>query len=373
MFFFLLKYSLKETLKNYSAVFWTLVFPFLMASIFGFTFGKFDENKMKLDAIPIMIEDEMYEKVFREIKMEGRPIFDILPYHEPQNTMKEGKIDGFLQGKGKDVTVRLRQGSIYASIIYNVANQINHSFLAVEEILKYPENFEKLESLAEGIAKSNEIEIANGMEGKNKKRAVSYFYSLLAMICLGGMSFGVFSVESSNIVGDVKAARRRLVSPISRAQFILADVANSFLVSTTFSVLLFAYIRYGWKIDFGDNAKVILAILLGNLMAILLGMLVALLFKGKSDTKVSISAAFYVFSSALSGMMVSDLAGFVNHKAPFLNHINPGTVLTKLFTSLYLYEDVSRYYLYLGNLLIYIFVCFVLVLFLLRRRNYDSI
>lgn len=373
MFRFLLKYSLKETTKNYSAVFWVLAFPFILATIFGFVFGKLDENKMKLDPVPIMIEDEMYAKVFREIKMEGKPIFEILAYQEPKIAMKDGKINGFLEGKGRDVKVSLKQGSLYSVIIYNVANQINHSFLAVEEIVKKPENFEKLENLANDIAKSNEINIANGMEGKNKKRAVSYFYSLLAMICLGGMTFGVYSVESSSVVSDVKAARRRLVSPVSRAKFILSDVANSLIVSTGFSLILFVYIRYGWRIDFGDNAKVVVGILLGNLMAILLGMLVALIFKGKSDTKVSIAASFYVFSSALSGMMVSDLAGFINHRAPILNHINPGTVITKLFTSLYLYEDGSRYFLYLYNLIIYILVSFLFVLFLLRRRNYDSI
>lgn len=373
MFFFLLKYSVKETVKNYSAVFWTLAFPFLMATFFGFAFGNYDENKMKLERIPIMIEDEMYEKIFREIKMEDKPVFDILPYHEPQAAMKEGKIEGFLRGKGQDVKVSLKQGSHRSVLIYNVANHINRNFIAIAEILENPENYKKIENLAQDISESHDIKIANGMEGKNKKRAVPYFYALLSMVCLGGMAFGVYSVESSSVVSDVKAARRRMVSPVSRARFIIADVANSLLVSASFSLILFAYIRYGWKIDFGSDGKVITGILLGNVMAILLGMIVALLFKGKTDTKISISAAFYVLSSSLSGMMVSDIAGFINHRAPILNHLNPGTVLTKLFTSLYLYEDKSRYFIYLGNLMIYILVTFVFVLILLRRRNYDSV
>lgn len=373
MFFFLLKYSLKETLKNYSAVFWTLAFPFLLATFFGFTLGKLDETKMKLDPIPVMIEDEMYEKIFKEIKLEEKPVFSVLPYKEPEKNLKDGKIDGFIKGNGKNVKVSLRQKTLKATIIYNVANHINHSFLAVEEIMKKPENYEKIKNLAEDIAKSGEISIANGMEGKNKKKGVSFFYALLAMICLGGMSFGVYAVEASSIKSDVKAARRRMASPLSRAKFIMVDFVNSFLVSGSFSLILFAYMKYGWKIDFPENGKVILGILLGNILAIFLGMLVALILKGNTDTKISISAAFYVFSSALSGMMVSDLAGFISHKLPLVNHINPATVLTKLFTSLYLYEDGSRYFVYLGNLVIYIGIVLLFVLFLLRRRNYDSI
>lgn len=375
MFWFLVKYSLKEAIRSKATMFWTLLFPFVLATVYGAVLLNLDDKKMMVEPIPIMVEDKNYKMVFDKITLEeGKPMFEVKAYENPEESLKEGKIIGFIKGSGKEAEVVLKQGDVKATILYNMTNRINHTYQAVEEIMKEEENREKLASLFNDISKSGEIEIKNGMEGKNKKRFVSYFYSLMAMICFGAMSFGVVVVEDNSVISDRKSARRRAVSAISKSKMIFADFVASILVNLTSTLILFVYIRYGIGVEFGgDNLKILAGLILGNIMAILMGMLVSLSIKAKTDTKISISAVFYVFSSALAGMMVTSVSGFINDKMPIVNHINPATILTKMFTSLYLYEGSEMYFKYFLNAGVFCIICLGLVMLLMRRRSYDSI
>ena len=63
----------------------------------------------------------------------------------------------------------------------------------------------------------------------------------------------------------------------------------------------------------------------------------------------------------------------VDKNVPFINKINPASMITDGFYALYYYESLDRYYFDIISLLIFAFVMILVSVFSLRRQKYDSI
>ena len=72
-------------------------------------------------------------------------------------------------------------------------------------------------------------------------------------------------------------------------------------------------------------------------------------------------------------MMNASTAGFITNNIPLLNYINPATVLTRMFTSLYLFDDARVYMYSIMNILLISLVLFIGGAIFARRNSNDSI
>ena len=73
--FHLIKYSIRVKLRNFETIFWPLVFPLLMATLFYFAFGRIEEADFETVRTAVVMEkdssDKLQENLENMVKSEG--------------------------------------------------------------------------------------------------------------------------------------------------------------------------------------------------------------------------------------------------------------------------------------------------------------
>ena len=63
----------------------------------------------------------------------------------------------------------------------------------------------------------------------------------------------------------------------------------------------------------------------------------------------------------------------VDKNVPIINKINPASMITDGFYSLYYYDTLDRYFFNIASLLVFALIMITISYFSLRRQKYDSI
>lgn len=63
----------------------------------------------------------------------------------------------------------------------------------------------------------------------------------------------------------------------------------------------------------------------------------------------------------------------VDKNIPIVNKLNPASMITDGFYSLYYYDTLDRYFFNIASLLIFALIMLTISYFSLRRQKYDSI
>ena len=72
-------------------------------------------------------------------------------------------------------------------------------------------------------------------------------------------------------------------------------------------------------------------------------------------------------------MMGITMKYIVDKNIPIVNKINPASMITDGFYSLYYYDTLDRYFFNIASLLIFALIMIAISYFSLRRQKYDSI
>ena len=105
----------------------------------------------------------------------------------------------------------------------------------------------------------------------------------------------------------------------------------------------------------------------------LFGVAIATLIKVNENTKIGILIGVTMLGCFLSGMMGITMKYIIDKNLPVLNKINPASMITDGFYSLYYYETPERFYFNIISLLIFSALMIFISLQGLRRQKYDSI
>lgn len=63
----------------------------------------------------------------------------------------------------------------------------------------------------------------------------------------------------------------------------------------------------------------------------------------------------------------------VDKNIPIINKLNPASMITDGFYSLYYYDTLDRYFFNIASLLVFALIMITISYFSLRRQKYDSI
>jgi ABC-2 type transport system permease protein len=87
----------------------------------------------------------------------------------------------------------------------------------------------------------------------------------------------------------------------------------------------------------------------------------------------AITTSFTLISTFLSGMMIVEIKGLIVKKVPIVPYINPVSLISDSFYSLYYYDDLDRFYVN-TSILLFMSVALGVISYLgLRRKTYASI
>ena len=118
---------------------------------------------------------------------------------------------------------------------------------------------------------------------------------------------------------------------------------------------------------------IILLAFVGSLAGLSLGIFIATFLKANDNVKMGILIAITMLGCFLSGMMGITMKYIVDTNMPIINKMNPASMITDGFYSLYYYDTLDRFYFNVGSLSLFTLLMILLSMYQLRRQTYDTI
>lgn len=387
MLFHNYKYAMKTLFKNKPLIFWTFAFPLILGTLFSMAFSDIEKEE-RLKTIPIAIvkeasnQNSMITNIFEHLKTGEEPMFQI-SYEDEKDAkalLENKKIDGYLI-LSEPLKLIVKENGINQTILKFVTEEIiqteevmrNVVALEIEDKNMLTENlYQSVYLKLEKWKEENQIELVN-ISNKNLSYTMIEFYTLIAMTCLYGGMLGLYLINQ-NLANQSANGKRISVSPTLKGKVIITNALAGYTVQLIGIALLFFYTICFLKIDYGENIFfIVLLTLIGCFAGLSLGIMIASVFKTNENTKTGIVIAFTMLCCFLSGMMGITMKYMVDKNIPILNQINPASMITDGFYSLYYYDTLDRYYFNIFSLCIFSILMLALSIRSLRRQTYDSI
>lgn len=371
----LLKYSFLSKVRNFNIIFWPLVFPLVLGTFFYFAFGNINEADFQTVPVAVVKKDTADTFFLTYLDQVEKSSPDLLkaeemPEKEALEALQDKKIKGIYY-VGKDPSLTVAGTGMEESILQTVLDSCGNTRATITNIMK--KNPQMDMKTMKTLLSSQDLVKEVSLGGRTIDGNVQFFYALIAMACLYGCFIGFGS--SIGIQANITPlAARRCVTPTHKLKLILTDQLASFALGYVDVIILILYLRYILNLDFqGQMGKMLVVSFFGSLIGVSMGMFVGSLGKMQEGAKIGIMLGISMVSSFLAGLMNGNMKDIVEKSAPFVNRINPASLIADAFYCINVYDDTARYYRSLATLVV---MCVVLVMasfFMVRRERYDSI
>ncbi len=167
--------------------------------------------------------------------------------------------------------------------------------------------------------------------------------------------------------------KRMTVSPVKKGSYIVSGLAVVVMLNVLANLLLLAYLNWILKISlFTDYPASIGLILAGNLVGITMGVWIGSNSRISPQLKTGLGIGIPLFLSSLAGMMSVNIKTMVMRYLPWLDQINPVSIMT---SGLYRVNLLGNHNYYGRGIFILLGLGAAFALLsirALRRRSYDS-
>lgn len=393
MFIHNFKYAFKTLSRNRILIFWTFAFPIILGTFFKMAFSNI-ENSEKLEIINIAIienqdfkENEIFKEAFKTLSDENNEdrLFNTkyTTEEEAKKLLEEDEIDGFIILKEDEPKVVFKESGINQTILKYVTEEIIGTSnivgnLAEDEIKKeimsgnYNIDYEKIYKNLVDLAENQETKI-NNISSNNLSYTRIEFYTLIAMACLYGGILGMVAINQ-NLANMSNNGKRVSVAPTPKVKVILSSVLASYITQLIGLLLLFLFTIFILKVDFGNNLPLIILLAIsGSFAGLSMGLSIGTIFKTNENIKTGIVVSVTMLGCFLSGMMGITMKYIVDKNLPIINKINPASMITDGFYSLYYYDTLDRYFFNIVSLIVFAVIMIGISFYSIRRQKYDSI
>ena len=380
-------YSLKVLLKNKMLIFWTFAFPILLGIFFNMAFSDIEKNE-KLDIINIAIidsesSDNVFKETFKKFNDETQ-MFNInyTNLEDAKKLLENKKITGYII-PNDNVNITVSSNGVNETILKYVVDEINSnkeiskdlSKIEIDNQIKegnYNIDYQKIYKNINNLFSSNTVKL-NNISNKNLSYTMIEYYTLIAMTCLYGGIISMF-ITNYKLANMNSIGKRTSISPIHKGKMLLGSLLASYIIQLLGITLLFIFTIFVLKVDYGNNLLlVVLLAICGSLAGLSLGVMVATTIKSNENTKTGILIAITMLGCFLSGMMGITMKYIVDKNIPIINKINPVSMITDGFYSLYYYDTLDRFFFNIISLLLFSIIMFIISYNGLRRQKYDNI
>lgn len=355
--------------RDRSELFWGLLFPVIMATLFFVSFGiGMDPEKMSAVPAGLVSEENGMFETFLTGMDEGILDLEKMDGEQALDALRAGKISGVFYG-GSKPSLTVAASGIEESILQTLLSSYLEHETMMEQIAK--EHPEKLFAAAAQLSGYPDLLEHVTATGRSMDTNLGYFYALIGMACLFG-TFGGLDTSVEIRADQSALAVRRSVAPVHRLKLVLSGMLANFTLQFASVCLLLLYLNM-LGLSFGDKWFLLLPVCaLGSLTGVAFGIFVGSL-KMRYGFKVGILVSSSLAMSFLAGLMFVNMKDIVEHHAPIINRVNPAALIADAFYSVAVYDNPARYAVNLA-LLAAITVLLTAVSFLrLRRERYESI
>lgn len=367
--------KVKSILNDRVQLFWSLVFPLLLGTMFYFTFGTllFNEETPLIKAAAVRDGGNEYFGIMLDALSGGDdPLLDIV-YAQKDDALKRlkgGEVHGvFIIGEEPKLIVS--GNGVEQTVLGSLLNRYASMESTIKKIID-ERGYQNIAAVTEDAAGGGFVErrdlntTANGVWREN-------FYALIAMTCLYAGYFGLICAARLQ-PGSSGVGLRRAVSPVPKSRLILSDALAALLAGFCIVLLLIFYIGVVLKVDLGRNTgAIILTGLAGAYVGVMLGMFIGVAVRAAREKKDFLLTSLSLILCFFAGLMYPTMRLMMEHSLPWFNRINPAALITDSFYALDAYGAGRRFY---GNI-ITLFVIgaglTALSVLILRRKKYADI
>lgn len=372
-----IKYRCKCFLKNKTLVFWTMVFPIALSTMFYFVFYDMEMDQ-KIEPFKVAVVDEGNENLKQLIDELSDKKSDNYILNVTFTDKKEG--NELVKNENVEAMVILSDTpeiksinmSYNVTIMKSILNTYQRVYSQVGHIAQ--NNPQVLATLSMNELMDANLVIHNkDSKGSEGNMNTVYFYTALSLLCMYGALWG--ATISSDLQGNQsKRAARLNIAPVSKRKLLLVDFALAYLIiAVEMGVLLF-YLQNILGVSFGNDLALVIPLCLSGILTTLsCGMLVGSSVRLSWQSKIGLISGGSVILNAFAGMMGTGVPYIVDTYLPFMRYINPADLISRGFSILYYYEDISPIYMNIIILLITGIVLSAIVYIKIRRESYASI
>lgn len=376
MFLRIYGYGLKQCVREKYLIFWSVLFPIILGTLFKVSFGDMNEREFMFSQIPVAyVEEEHSQEAFRAVLTDLEEENELIKVQEvsgkeAETLLREKEVKGIFWN-GESITLTVTEEGTDTSILKSIQEQYEKTVGGFAEIAA--EHPECLQTAAESVGKEWNYLEENSITHRDMDMMMDYFYALIAMNCLYGCFAGVSCAAAFKANLTSLGARRNAAST-NRFVILLADICAK--ITTQFGCTLFGavYLKYVLKVKLGDDMlRIMLMILVGSAIGVMTGVFVGSIGKIKRTVREGICIGVTMVECFLAGLMASGMYQLVETYAPVMNRVNPAALIVKAMYSLNIYETYTRYnQCMIGLLLITVILCAGSYL-MVRRERYASI
>mgnify|MGYP003798317455 FL=1 len=380
MFMHMYKYRLRCLGRDRQMVFWTFVFPLILATLYHFAFGQLmgrQETFSPVKAVVIASDAYRQNVPFRQALSamsgpgEGQLIeLTVTDDREARRLLEDGAVAGVIT-VGDSVELIVRQSGIEQSILKAILDEYAHTYATITGILE--EHPADPAGLLREIGQRRSYTQQISFSSAEPDTVLNVFYALIAMTCLYGGFWGLRN--TTDVQADLSPqGARRSVAPTHKLGVVLCDLAAALTIGLAEVAVLLAYLAVVLRVSFGNQVSyALLTCLTGCIAGVSLGVFIGTFARKGEDVKTAILIGSSMTMSFLAGLMIVNMKDIIARRAPFLSYINPATLITDAFYSLYVFDNHRRFFLNVGLLILISSVMCILSVLRLRRDRYASL
>lgn len=373
----LMKYNVKINIRNFNIIFWPLIFPIILGTLFYFAFGQMKEADY--ETVPVALVqmkgqpgDAIFQKFLKELgKDEKKPIkAEPMTEKEALRALKEKKVSGIYYATDTP-SLTVGGSGMEESILQSILDSYINGKQTMENIAKsHPEG---LRAAAAQLKNYHGMVREVSLGGKSTNGNAQFFYALIGMACIYGcfIGFGSALFLQANLTA---LAARRCVTPTHKLKLILSELAVSFVMHFINVVILILYLRYVLHMEFqGQMPQMFLVAFVGGIFGVSMGIFISSILKWSEGAKIGVLLGISMILSFLAGLMNVQIKVSVDQAFPLVNRINPVALISDAFYCINIYNDPVRFR---NSLLTLAAITVVLTLgafLVVRRERYDSI
>lgn len=377
----LFRYRFLQTIRNFSIMFWALVFPLILGTFFYLSFGNaglestgesgWDEIKVSVVRKDSSSENaRAFEEFLTQMDGEMLDIQDISTEEEALKALDEETISGIFYVK-ETPSLTVAKSGLNESILTSVLETFNQNSAMFQKIaMAHPE---KLTDAAAAMSDYRSATLEVSLGGKDLNPNVQYFFALVAYACLSGAFLGVQSSVDGQANISVLGARRS-ITPTHKLTLVMIDMAVLFIIHFFNILILCLYITKVLKISLGnDIGSLLLVDFMGSMIGVCLGVAIGCLARISFGLKMGVCVLLTLFPGFLAGLMFGNMKNIIELHCPIINRINPAAVLSDAFYCMGIYNDMERFTRCLLILAVMSVLLLTVAFLGIRRERYDSI
>ncbi len=384
MFGHMFKYRLRCLVRDRETVFWTMIFPLLMATLFHFAFGHLTSERERFEPVKtVVVEGRAYREnaafghVLESLSKAGKSqILNLIvaPEDEALRLLQHGDVSGIIT-VGESIGLTVKEPGINQSVLKAILDEYTQTARTATSILAgNPDAARQLIGELENRrvyrrSYTDQVSFSDAAPDT----MLGYFYALIAMACMYSSFWGVRNTV--DVQADLSAqGARRSIAPTHKMSVVIADAAAALAVSFAEVLILLAYMASALGISFGNQiGYVLLGCLAGCTAGVSLGNFIGAVVRGNEAVKTGALLATSMIMSCLAGLMWAPMKDVVARKAPVLSYVNPAALVADAFYSLYVFDTHRRFFINIGMLCLISAAMCTASFVRLRRERYASV